>query len=665
MTGKKSKSKSRSIKKRQAVKVGGRAEYVSRMNRRQTDDYLEAVELFEKGDLPEAEEILLELNRKGTFLAVIELLSILFLEMDEFDKAALESRRLVRLAPDNADARFRYAMAAMYKSYATIAMVQFQELLQRSPSHREARKVEDLMQVLGEEVENRIQTAKFPTGSTGVRLQATHEESLLAMSNSRFEEAIERCQRVLAEAPEFCPARNNLALSNFHGGNLSQAIEIAEATVRLWPDNRFAAVQLAKFRFLSGNLERPEGLIAGLLANPPDNQDAAVTAAQWMAIAGYDEELVRFLCALPKSVLVDPVSQGMALHYEAYGRCRLGQTKEAKNLWKKSIRILPQGTTAQENLDELGSPVEHAIWPCSMEQWIPRSFVENLLRISKSKSSKHAAHSVPDYLKNLLPIFLDRGDPDLRQLAVALFVLDGTDASMQLLRQFALSTRGSDSIRYKALVVLKGRGLVDKGPHRFFSQGKFREVALLDMEIHYEPIPTDLSKESLKKMEAAIEAMRQGKFAVAERIFEELLVKHPENNSVRFNLASVWLQRDGKADEKKARAELESLHHRDPDYIFAGVGLAQMYCRDGDHNKAQELLQQYVGREQMHIAELKALYIVQAQIAKHQGKHDEAVSIVQALESLVDDDDPEVIALRQRIDTRSVVSRLAGLIKSR
>lgn len=97
--------------------------------------------------------------------------------------------------------------------------------------------------------------------------------------------------------------------------------------------------------------------------------------------------------------------------------------------------------------------------------------------------------------------------------------------------------------------------------------------------------------------------------------------------------------------------------------IFAGAALAQLYCHNGNHNKARDLLMQYIGRERFHIMELKALYVAQAQIAMHLGNHDDAMNVLRALESLVEEGDPEVIALRQRIEPKSALSGLAGFFK--
>ncbi len=662
MSNKKSKSKSRTIQKRRAPKINHEAAFVSRMNRRLSDDYHEALELYNEGDFEKSEQILLELNRKGNFLPVIELLSIVYFETEKFNRAAEMSRRLLRLVPDDPDARLRYASAAMFEGYATIAMSEFQEVLRRWPQHESVRQIKDSNMILTEETTKRIAIAGFPSGSVGLQLQVLHEESLMAMANSNFDEAISKCKKILEIVPEFCSARNNLALASFQAGKFSSAVEIAETTTRLQPNNRFAAVLLAKLKFLSGNLDRPEALLEELINDPPTNQDAAIQAAEWMAMAGYDEELIRFFEALPKSGLIDPLRQGLALHLEAYARCRLGQTVEARKLWQQSLKILPNGTTAQENLDELARPEENATWAYQMGHWVPRSLIENLLKFSKSARSKYSASSVPTHLRGLLPAFLDRGDPELRQLAVAMCLLDRTTASVDLLKQFAFSNRGSDFLRNRVLMTLLDEGLIDKGPHRVFLRGKFTEIKLTNIEIHDQPKPTHYSKDLTRKMQKAFESMTEGDLDLAEKLHQEILEQEPECTSSQFNLATIWLQRDGREGQKRAQAVIEAIHRRDPDYLFAGLALAQFHCERGELEKATDILKSYADRERLHISEAKALYAAQAQIALAQGEQEIARGLLKALEDLVGDD-PMVIALRKKIEHKGRFSRMLDLFK--
>jgi predicted Zn-dependent protease len=657
------KSKLKSIPKRRPLKKRGSVEIASSLSRRQSEDLYDAVEMLENEEYDEAEGILLQLNSKGVFVEVIELLTSLYLESRQFRKALDQASRLRQLCPNDPTVRFRYATTSMFNGFAGIAMAEFIELLHRWPDDDSVSEVDKLMRVLTEEVEKRIRFAKFPEGAEGLRLQVLHEESLDALQRHRFDSTIAKCKELISVVPEFCSARNNLALACFHAGRHADAIEAAEATSKLMPENRFAAILLAKLRLVSGELEPPKALIEQLLKDPPDNQDAVVLGAEWLAMLGCDEELVKYLQAVPPSVLVDSAAQASCLHYEAYGRSRIGQSKEAKLLWQKSIKLDSQGTLAEENLNELCHPQENAHWPCSMQQWVPSSSLERLNK-SVLASPKPGSSVVPCYLIKLLPVFLDRGCPVLRKLAVAIGMMHGSSESMELLKQFAQSKNGPESLRYQILMSLNEKGVIDKGPHPFFTRGRFTEVKLQKVEIYHEATSRALSPKLQLKLEDAVEATHNGDFDRAEQLYQEILLEEPDNNSVQSNLVVVWLRRDGKAGEQKAQAVWEAIHRRDPDYMFAGVGLAQLHIFRGDYDAAQKLLNLYSDRERLHVTEAKSLYIAQAQLAKSMGDSEKAIQIVDMLEGLVPDD-PEVKACRRFVEREPILSKIRDLFNWR
>jgi tetratricopeptide (TPR) repeat protein len=650
--------------KRPANRNTGKSKFVNKLNRLQSGQFAEAISLFENREFEEAEGILLELNDTVAFPAVIEMLINVYAKTGQYFRAAEQAHRLVQMKPYDPAERLCYASAVMYAGFATIALNEFREFLRRWPRHESVDEVRDMLQVVAGEAEKRIASAGFPSGPQGMQLQVLHEEALLALQCRRFEDVVGKCEQLLKVVPEFCPARNNLALGYFQSGQLSAAVEFAEATTALFPANIFAKVLLAKLRLLSGELEQPKELIVELLKNPPTSQDAAVLAAELLAMLGCDEELLKFVEVVPKTVLVDPVSRAMFLHYEAYGHCRLGKTKEAKKLWEQSIKILPHGTEAQGNLAELRNPVENAFWPCSMQHWIPSAANLGLQNLSNTSSTKNAeASTIPSHLTKLLPIFLDRGDPALRQLAVALHMLAGSPESLEAVKQFGLSSRGSDSTRHQALMSLVRLGYIDKGPHQFYSNGRYVSIKLVEMEIYAEAIPSRLNGRLHKVFEDAYNAMNNNNLDVAEQLYEQVLKQAPECTSAEFNLATIWLFRDGQAGEKRARTVFEAIHRRDPDYIFAGLGLAQMYSQNNEHDKATELLRQYADRERMHYSEAKALFAAQLQIANKCGNIDSARSSLMLLENLCGADDPQVIACREILSSKSAWSSIKTLFK--
>jgi tetratricopeptide (TPR) repeat protein len=647
--------KSKSFPSRRPSKPKGR-ELASQLSRRQVQAVLDAQELIENENYEEAEGILLTLNSKGTFPPVVELLADIYLEKGHFQKALDYATTLIRVTPRMPEARLKYANAAMYMGYATIAMFEFQEYIKQCPHDPDARDIQKLILVLSEEVQKRTGQANFPEGAEGIRLQVLHEESLAALARNRFDETISKCNQLLSIAPHFCSSRNNLALALWHSGKIEAALGVAQETTTLVPDNRFAAILLAKLRWLSGQLNRPEALIQQLLDTPPDNQDAVVLAAEYLAMSGCDQELVKFMEAVPANVLKDVGPRALCLHYEAYGRCRLNQKREAERLWERSIDILPEGTEAAENLAELRNPVENAPWPCSVEQWGPMSIF---------KAMKENSLHIPKYLKRLLPIFLDRGDAMMRNLAVAIYLSDQSEESLEALKHFSFSSRGSDALRNKVLMNLHEMGKIDKGPHPFYSCGKLIEIELQQFAIHYESnTDSNLSPKQTALIEQAVQANYDGDLDLTEQCYEILLQEVPHNPSARFNLATIWLNRGDKSGMTKALAVFEELHQQDPDYIFAAMALAEFHSLNGNHAKALEYVKMYSGRTRFHPSEAKSLLMTQACILHRQGEVEKACNLVDMLDRLLPND-PEVTNFRSSLERPHTISKLKRMFSRR
>ena len=173
--------------------------------------------------------------------------------------------------------------------------------------------------------------------------------------------------------------RNNLAIAYFQSGRGKVAVAVVEETRQMFPDNRFAEATLAKLYFLTGRAAEAQPLADNIVANPPTGQDAIVTALETLAFLGRDEDVVRLAETVSDEELVDQQSQAIRLHYYAYAKCRLGDPKAAKALWKECLERFEQLTEARENLDDMQSDDRHAPWGASFGKWIPRDVMDVLI----------------------------------------------------------------------------------------------------------------------------------------------------------------------------------------------------------------------------------------------------------------------------------------------
>ena len=123
--------------------------------------------------------------------------------------------------------------------------------------------------------------------------------------------------------------------------------------------------------------------------------------------------------------------------------------KQAKTLWKRAQRLEPRFPLARDNLADLKKPVEEqsGAWPFTVNQWMPQSWVEALGRAANKgirsesvfeREIRRVLRDLP-YLEPLLPILLERGDPDGREMALMI----AHTADLPVLRDFALSRYGT------------------------------------------------------------------------------------------------------------------------------------------------------------------------------------------------------------------------------
>ena len=104
---------------------------------------------------------------------------------------------------------------------------------------------------------------------------------------------------------------------------------------------------------------------------------------------------------------------------------------------------------------------------------------------------------------------------------------------------------------------------------------------------------------------------------------------------------------------------LEQLYREHPDYTFAAIALAQFAARAGDFQRARDLLAPCFKVTRLHTSEATALFAAQAQIALEENDIDAAERAFDMLCEIADEDDPQTMAVRYRIDRAS--SKKKGL----
>jgi tetratricopeptide (TPR) repeat protein len=623
----------------------------------------DSYELIQERKYVEAERLLDCLyKRYSRYPAVVEAQVYLYQATEDHESCCRAASRLAELTPRDPDARLMYAQESMFCGRIGIALRNYRRFLQRWPEHTNAEKARNAIALIEEECESKIQDMGFEGAS--LDLMVMHEETLECLQSGRFEDTAEKCLELLDRYPRFIPARNNLALAYFQSGNVERALHAARETCRLAPDNRFAEATLGRLSFLSGREDEANAIADRIVVNPPMELDPLAAAIECLSFLGRDEDVVVLSEAAQDRGSVDSRCRAVVSHHLAVAQCRLGNEAAAHTSWKLCLKELPTHAEARENLADLESGGGHAPWPESIAKWIPRAVCERVFGDESERWKADGLNLTNDYpaIAALIPALLDRGDPLGRELAMKMAAADGSPVMLDALKQFALGSRGPDSMRYEALNILAGRGRVDSGPHRFFCHGKWTEIKLFSAEITWEQVKCSTQEEQ-ELFEIGTEAVNKRDFARAEDSFQRILDKDPDNYRATYNLCIVWLERDGKAGKRRAQTRMEEVHEQFPDYLFAPIALAQFAIMDGDMDRARELLAPIYDAKKLHASEASALFTAQIQIAVKQREFGAAEQALALLIDVVGEDDPKITQLRAMIDRASRKrNRLLSLI---
>ncbi len=631
----------------------------ARLSRKLTERLDDAYELIRCGDYDEAEELLQQLDRRGaSYPEVVEALMFLYQMTGDRETCCEAAERLTKLRPRDAEARIMYAQESMFCGRASIALANYQEFIERWPDHPHVAKAKQAIEILVPETERRMKESPFPP-ENAFQLCCLHEQSLALLQREEYADCVAKCKELLAKAPYFASARNNMAIAYFQSGLTKEAVTAVEETRRMLPDNRFAQATLAKLYFFSGRVDDAHQLADQIVDDPPTQQDAITTALEAFAFLGRDEDVVHLAETTANEALWDEQSEAIRLHYLAYAKCRLGDKKTAIASWKQCSKLFKRLAEAGQNLDDLKGGEGHAPWGASFNKWVPRKTMDEI--VDDMRGGKSLVLARYPGIAALIPALLDRGDPVGREAAMRLAMADRSPPMLDALKDFAFGSRGPDALRFEVLHFLRERTVIDGGPHHFYSRGKWADIQLLAAEISGEPRPSGASARVLSLLEDGFHAMRENDYETAEAAFSEALSEEPDNCSAAYNLCAVWMRRDGKEGERRAMPRLEQLHREHPDYTFAAIALAQLAARAGEFQRARDLLAPCFKMTRLHTSEATALFAAQAQIALDENDFDAAERAFDVLCKITDEDDPQVMAVRRRIDRASSKKGLRGL----
>ena len=252
---KKTTNKTKNKNKGMTTGMGSRA-VTEALPRLLASDLARAQDLLDDEEWEEAEALLHDLDRRYPNRAVV-LTHLLNLAYNRRDNGGYldVAERLARLTPADSEITWGLAGAYMLNMFLASALRMYRRFVERWPRHERAAEARDMAQ----DLETRLAKALPALGLEGndaLEIAEQHERIQLLSRRSRWAEARELAERVLARKPDFTAVLNNLSQTYAAEGRFDEAIAAAERVATLDADNIHALANLAHYHYRKARSRR-------------------------------------------------------------------------------------------------------------------------------------------------------------------------------------------------------------------------------------------------------------------------------------------------------------------------------------------------------------------------------------------------------------------------
>jgi tetratricopeptide (TPR) repeat protein len=620
----------------------------------------EAEQLTRRKHWAQARDVLENLSRRytGRPEVLTELVNI-YAELKDPAGYQSAAQRLVKEEPDNPEATYGLAGSYLGTMRPALALRTYRDFVECWPDHEYTTDARQAIARLEEALPELMADLEVTDDKADLELVLRHEEMQVYLAQQDFARVRRTAQSILRQRPNFAPALNNLSLAYWVEGRLDRAIESAEQVLSYAPDNIHALSNLIHFLCLTGQTEEARAYGERLRASTAPASDKRLKQMEAFTFLGDDETvLATFDQAAGTDEGEGALASPMLYHLAAVAAARLGRETEARRSWRRALRIQQGLDVARENLDDLKHPLgeRHGPWPFPLTSWLSPQALADLSSSAESaaKSERASQAALRRFLKKrpevatTVPALLERGDPHGRELAVMLIGAARTPKLLKALKTFATGTNGPDQMRIGAAQLLREEGVLPGGETRLYIKGEWQTLMLLGFEVGDESEEQESYPPRVERLaEQATLALQDNDAQQAEALLNQALAIVPGSPGLLNNLAVAY-QLQGRAEE--AEQMIRQIHERHPSYMFARISVAQMAIRDGELERARELLLPLLQRQKLHYSEFDNLCAAMIDLYLAEDTSEGARSWLQVWES-ADPENPKLLPYRLRVGT--------------
>lgn len=589
---------------------------------------------MQRGRLDEAIDVLESADRRyPNRPEVLTQLMNVYHDVEDMIGYMSVAERLSKLVPNDPDLTLALAGAYAANLFPALALRTFHHFLKRWPDHAHADEVRKMAPDLESFLRAEQDELDMP-GEAGLELLTMHDTVRSCLAQGRYREARQAAEDLLRRRPNFAPALNNMSQAYYAEGKIDRAISTTQRVLAFEPDNVHALSNLTRYLCLSGHPDEARQSAERLKASAAQAADVWLKKMEALTVLGDDQGVLDVFHHAEQAGALQSPDAATLYHLAAVAALRLTREEDAREYWKRALKLSPDLELARDNLDDLRKPARerHAPWAFGAGNWITPQAIQDLIvhiePASRRADDDAVTHAARRYLRKhpemngLAPVLLDRGDPDARGFALRLALMAETPEMLAVLRDFALSPRGPDEMRFQAAQAAATAGLLPPGPARLWQDGEWRELLLLGFEIHGEPLTQHQPPVEQWALDA-MQALRDSDFIEAERLLKQALEIQPDQPDLLNNLAAAY-DRQGRAVESQAL--LRQVHEQYPDYLFARTGLARLHVQNGQLAEARALLEPLWTKKRWHFSEYASFCGAQIELLLAEGNREAAQS---------------------------------------
>ncbi|MEA5467133.1 tetratricopeptide repeat protein [Leptothoe sp. PORK10 BA2] len=553
------------------------------------------------------------------------------------------------IKPNDARVNFLLAYAYVLNYYPLLGVQQYRQAIERWPEYVGSGECKEHLAMIEPNLPEVM-------GSMGLKYPEDWEVGILYERTRAFTEtgqaqkAIETAQVLIAQRPNFVPGYNSLAVAYMGHDQYEDAVSTLQTTLEKHPDSVLLRANLVRFLCLRGNFAEADTHKTQLLANTSTDLDDLTHKAEALAYLDDMVAIVDLLAIVPPDPEKDnrPLVSGLFHHLAALALARQGDPIAARKQWTMALELSPDMEIAKENLDDfdMSSTYQEGPWPFELNSWVENGAYQDLRQVSLAMTSDLQPQAalvaavemlLSDYpfISQLLPVWLKRGSPRARMLAMVIAKSHPSAAHLAAVNDFVAGTFGSDAQRYHMASYLAQQEQLTTS--RFWLNGEWSENPPL---ANYKIVPAPVEVESPAAEELLAKALK--KIALespkaaetAETYLIQALEIEPNNPVLLNNLALAYTHQQRLKESRQLTQQIIDQH---PGDVASRIAIAQLYLQEENLAAAETVLDQLLRRSNFTEADLVSLLLTRSRLLMLQGNENMARLWFQSVLPLVKD----------------------------